>query len=368
MRIATMVLCSLFAVHLFAAGTTRVTKRPFGRMPDGTSVDCFTLTAGGIEVRILTYGATIQSLRVPNRQGEMSDVVLGYDTLDGYLSKEDPYFGAIVGRYANRIAGGHFQLDGHMYTIPANNGPNALHGGLRGFDKAVWKAREIHDGIELSYVSPDGDQGFPGTLTATVRYALRGDALSIEYAATAERPTVVNLTNHAYFNLGAPAENDILQHELTIEASRFTPVDDNLIPTGELLSVIGTPFDFRQPHRIGERIDQDDQQLRIGRGYDHNWVLDNASGKPLKAAELYDPTSGRVLQVLTTEPGLQFYSGNFLDGTIVGKGGRVYKHRSGLCLETQHFPDSPNHPNFPSTELRPGKEYHSITIFKFSSR
>jgi len=369
MRIAVMLLCGLFTILLPVAAATRVTKEAFGRMPDGTAVDLFTLSNGGIEVRILTYGGTIQSLQIPDRHGKMADVVLGYDTLGGYLSKDDPYFGALIGRFANRIANGRFELDGHTYTIPTNNGPNALHGGPRGFDKVVWKAKQIRDGIELSYLSPDGDQGFPGTLTAIVRYTLRGHALRINYTAMTDRPTEVNLTNHTYFALAGQGTNDILEHELTIAASRFTPVDSNLIPTGELRSVEGTPFDFRRTHRIGERIERDEEQLRFGRGYDHNWVLDNnSSGRLVKAAELYERNSGRVLEVLTTQPGLQFYSGNFLDGTIVGKAGQVYKHYYGLCLETQHFPDSPNHANFPSTELKPGEKYHSTTIFHFGIR
>jgi aldose 1-epimerase len=368
MRIATLMLCGLLASYLSAVGNTQVTKQLFGKMPDGTSVDSFTLSNGKIEVRILSYGATIQSLRAPDRQGKVSDIVLGYDTLDGYLSKGDPYFGAIVGRYANRIANGRFQLNGTTYTIPADSGPNALHGGPRGFDKMIWKAMPLKDGVEFSLTSPDGDQGFPGTLQATVRYALHDSTLSIQYTAAADRPTVVNLSNHAYFNLAGQEQGDILHHELMIAASRFTPVDANLIPTGELSSVEGTPFDFREPHPIGERIDQADQQLKFGHGYDHNWVLNSAGGKLQKAAEVYEPTSGRVLEVLTTQPGLQFYSGNFLDGTVTGKGGRVYAHRSGLCLETQHFPDSPNHANFPSTEVKPGKEFHSTTVFSFGTR
>jgi aldose 1-epimerase len=369
MRIAVVLLCSLFAIFLPVAAATRVTKQPFGKTPDGTAVDLFTLSNDGIEVRILTYGGAIQSLQVPDRHGKMADVVLGYDTLDGYFSKDDPYFGALVGRYANRIASGRFELGGHTYTIPTNNGPNALHGGPRGFDKVVWKAKKVRAGIELSYVSPDGDQGFPGTLTAIVRYTLKSNALRIDYAAMTDRPTVVNLTNHTYFALGGQGSGDILGHELMIAASRFTPVDSSLIPSGELRSVEGTPFDFRRAHRIGERIEQEDEQLRFGGGYDHNWVLyNNSGGRLVKAAELYDRSSGRALEVLTTQPGLQFYSGNFLDGTIIGKGRQAYNHRYGLCLETQHFPDSPNHANFPSTELRPGQKYHSVTIFHFATR
>jgi aldose 1-epimerase len=369
MRTTVLVLLSCITWLAACAQTsTHVTKQPFGTMPDGSLVEAFTLANGPIEVRILTYGGTIQSLRVPDRRGNAADVVLGFDTLEGYMGKDNPYFGALVGRYANRIAGGRFQLNGHGYTIPLNNGPNALHGGPRGFDKAVWKARDIKDGIELTHVSPDGDQGFPGTLTTTVRYTLKAKTLRIEYTATTDQDTVVNLTNHAYFNLAGEGTSDVLGHELRINAGRFTPVNSTLIPNGELRPVSGTALDFRRPQRIGDRIDADDEQLRFGGGYDHNWVLDRSNGQLNDAAELYEPGSGRVLQVFTTEPGLQFYSGNFLDGTVTGKGGKHYPRRSGLSLETQHFPDSPNHPSFPSTELKPGQSYHSITEFRFSVR
>jgi aldose 1-epimerase len=252
--------------------------------------------------------------------------------------------------------------------LPKNDGENSLHGGTRGFDKVVWQARQIADGVELTYVSKDGDQGYPGTMTVAVRYTLRGGALRIEYSATSDADTVVNLTNHSYFNLAGQGKADILGHQLKINASRYTPVDKTLIPTGELATVASTPFDFRKSTPIGQRINADHAQLRFGRGYDHNWVLDSTGGKLAEAAELYDPTSGRVMQVFTTEPGIQFYSGNFLDGTIKGKSGAVYGHRSGLCLETQHFPDSPNQPNFPSTALKKGQGYHSVTEFRFSTR
>ncbi|HZQ90465.1 MAG TPA: aldose epimerase family protein [Terriglobales bacterium] len=279
----------------------------------------------------------------------------------------NPHFGSLIGRYANRIAGGRFSLNGAGYRIPTNNNGNALHGGPLGFDKLVWKAKRIGNGVELEHTSPDGDQGFPGTLTAVVRYTLSGGALKIEYGATTAKPTVVNLSNHSYFNLSGGASADVLGHELTIHAARFTPVNATLIPTGELRPVAGTPFDFRQARRVGERIDEKDSQIEAGRGYDHNFVLDSP-GKLRVVAELYEPGSGRVLTVSTTEPGVQFYTGNYLNGSAIGKGGRSYGRRAGLCLETQHFPDSPNHPDFPSTVLNPGERFHSVTIFAFSAR
>jgi aldose 1-epimerase len=345
----------------------QVTKQPFGKAPDGTPVDVYTLKDGALEARIITYGGTVISLKVPDKSGKSADVVLGYDSLDGYLAKS-PYFGAIIGRYGNRIAGGKFTLDGKTYSIPTNDGPNALHGGPRGFDKVVWKAKEIPHGIELSHLSPDGDQGFPGTLSAVVRYTLSGKDLKIEYSATTDKNTVLNLTNHSYFNLAGQGNGDILKHEMKLNAGRFTPVNDVLIPTGELATVDSTPFDFRKSTAVGARINDDNEQLRRGKGYDHNWVLDSGGGKLAEAAEVYEPTTGRVMQVWTDQPGVQFYTGNFLDGTITGKDGKVYQHRAALCLETQHFPDSPNHPNFPSTELKPGQKYHTVTIYRFSSR
>ena len=343
----------------------QVQKQSFGKTPDGTAVDLYTLKSEPIEVHIITYGGIIQSLKVPDKNGKSADVVLGFDTLKEYVDGNKAYFGAIIGRYANRVAGGKFTLDGKTYAIPQNDGTNALHGGTRGFDKVVWKAKEIQHGIELTHVSPDGDQGFPGTLTAVVRYTLVGKDLKIDYSATTDKDTVINLTNHSYFNLSGQGNGDILGNEVKINASRYTPVDQNLIPTEELASVEGTPFDFRKPTAVGARINDDNDQLKKGRGYDHNWVLDR---KTSEAAEVYDPSSGRVLQVLTDQPGLQFYTGNFLDGTITGKDGKVYPRRGALCLETQHFPDSPNHPKFPSTELKPGQKYHTTTTFRFSTR
>ena len=361
------VLFLLLVLAVVAQAKTQVTRKAFGKLADGTAVDIYTLANGKIEAAITTYGGIVVSLRVPDRNGKMDDVVLGYDSLDQYVAK-NPFFGAIAGRYANRIAHGQFVLEGKTYSVPKNDGDNSLHGGIRGFDKVVWKAKQIPDGIELSYVSPDGDQGYPGTLTAIVRYTLSDSALRIEYAATTDKPTVLNLTNHSYFNLAGQGNGTILQHQLKINASRFTPVDATLIPTGELKPVQGTPFDFRTLTQVGQRIDGDDDQLQKGKGYDHNWVLEKSSEQLAEAAELYDAGTGRVLHVLTTQPGVQFYSGNFLDGTIVGKQGRKYERRAALCLETQHFPDSPNHPDFPSTELKPGKRYHSVTEFKFSVR
>ena len=354
-----------------ASPIERLRQARFGTMADGTPVDAFTLTnAHGMQARVITYGGIIQSLSVPDRNGTLEDVVLGFDSLPGYLT-ESPYFGAIVGRYANRIAHGRFTLDGRTYQLPLNDGPNTLHGGLRGFDKVVWNAapftRSDASGVELTYVSPDGDQGFPGTLTTHVTYTLDDrDRITVDYLATTDKPTTVNLSQHSYFNLTGGAKRDILAHVLTIDADRFTPVDSTLIPTGELAPVAGTPFDFRTPTAIGARINQPNEQLKRGRGYDHNWVL-NRSGTGLQhAARVVDPESGRALDVYTTQPGLQFYSGNFLDGTIRGKGGRVYGHRYALALETQHFPDSPNEPAFPSTILRPGEQYRTQTVFAFS--
>jgi aldose 1-epimerase len=345
---------------------TRVARQPFGRTSEGTPVDLYVLADGKVEVRIMTYGAIVVSLRTPDRNGKLDDVVLGCDSVEKY-ELQTAHFGGIVGRYANRIAHGTFQLDGKTYSIPKNDGDNALHGGLRGFDKVVWEGKQIPEGVELTYVSKDGEQGFPGTLHTTVRYTLSGGALRIEYSATTDKDTVVNLTNHSYFNLAGQGNGDVLGHLLKTDAARMTPVDATLIPTGELKSVEGTPFDFRTAHAIGERINADDAQLRLGKGYDHNFVLDHPPGQLSEAAEVYEPTTGRILRVLTTEPGLQLYTGNFLDGSITGKEGRVYNRRFAFCLETQHFPDSPNHASFPSTELKPGQMFHSVTIFEFSS-
>ena len=361
-----VVSATLFMLTSTLTAKTIVHKRPFGRTPEGTPVEVYSLADDKIEVRVITYGGIIVSLRAPDRKGKLDDVVLGVDSVEKYVT-QTAHFGGIIGRYANRIAHGTFELDGHTYHIPKNDGDNALHGGTRGFDKVVWAAKQIPDGIELTYVSKDGEQGFPGTLATTVRYTLTGEALRIEYSAITDKDTVLNLTNHSYFNLKGQGNGDVLGHILKIDASRFTPVDANLIPTGELKSVEGTPLDFRTPHALGERIDADDPQLRLGHGYDHNFVVDHEPNQLAEAAEMYEPTTGRILRVLTTEPGVQLYTGNFLDGTITGKEGRVYNRRYAFCLETQHFPDSPNHPSFPTTELKPGLEFHSVTVFQFSA-
>jgi aldose 1-epimerase len=342
-----------------------VTRASFGAI-SGQPVDIFTLrNANGIEIKATNYGGIITSIVVPDRNGRPGDIVLGFDDLQAYV-KDSPYFGAIVGRYGNRIAKGHFALDGHTYTLAVNNGPNHLHGGLKGFDKVIWHAEPLagSTGLVLSRRSPDGEEGYPGNLDVRVTYRLTDDnRLVIDYHATTDKATPVNLTQHSYFNLAG--EGDVLGHELTIDADRYTPVDANLIPTGELAPVEGTPFDFRKSTAIGARIDTPNLQLKNAGGYDHNWVL-NRKGTGLQlAARVVEPKTGRTLEVSTTQPGLQFYSGNFLDGTLKGKGGRVYVKHAGLCLETQHFPDSPNHPDFPSTILRPGEQYDTQTVFRF---
>jgi len=337
----------------------------FGHTADGTAVPIYTLTDGQIEVRVTAYGAHVVSIRTPDRTGKMADVALGYDKFDTYLIKPNPYLGAIVGRYGNRIALGKFTLDGKSYQIPVNNGANALHGGPVGFDQYVWQSKEVPDGVEFTLVSPDGDMGFPGTLTATVRYTLKGSTLRIEYTAKSDKATVVNLTNHTYFNLHGDDQGNILDQKIEIDADRFTPTDAGLIPTGELAPVAGTPMDFRKPELIGARIGADYEPLKLAGGYDHNWVLNGKPGTMHLAAIVTDPVSGRTLTVETTEPGVQFYSGNFLDGSFTGRHGVKYEKHAGLCLETQHFPDSPNHPNFPSTELKPGETMHSTTTFTF---
>ena len=349
-------------------------KKSFGKTPDGQPVDLFVLTnKNGAEASITNYGGAVVSIKVPDRNGRLADVVLGYDTLDGYVN-DKAYFGAIVGRYGNRIAHAQFLLDGKTHTLVKNNGDNSLHGGIKGFNKAVWTAKTFSgkDGqlLELSYLSRDGEEGFPGNLKVTVTYTWTdANALMIEYSATTDKKTVVNLTNHSYFNLVGQGNGDILGHLLTIEADRFTPVDSGLIPTGELPEVAGTPFDFRKATAIGARIHQDDEQLKLGGGYDHNFVLRRSAGSGESlGARVVEPASGRVLEVWTTEPGVQFYTGNFLDGKFPGKGGATYPKRSAFCLETQHFPDSPNQPKFPPVVLNPGERYHTITTYKFSAQ
>ena len=352
--------------------TSALKKQSFGKTAAGQQVDIYTLSnRNGMEAAIMNYGGVVVSLKVPDRNGKLDDVALGFDTLDGYL-KPNPYFGALVGRYGNRIARGKFTLDGVEHTLARNNGENALHGGLQGFDKRVWTARDVSTAdtprLELTYVSKDGEEGYPGTLTAVVTYSLTGaNELRIDYSATTDKDTVLNLTNHSYFNLAGQGNGDILKHQVTIHADRFTPVDAGLIPTGELKPVEGTPFDFRQPHEIGERIGQNDEQLVRGKGYDHNFVLNKGGGALAAAARVYEAGSGRVMEVLTDQPGLQFYTGNFLDGSITGKGGKVYRQRYGFCMETQHFPDSPNRPEFPSVVLKPGEQYRTATVYRFST-
>lgn len=365
------ILGSLMNGHANAEGS--ISKKPWGKTADGQAVDIFTLTnANGVQATITTYGGIVTTLLVPDRDGELADVVLGHDTLDGYEDGH-PYFGAIIGRYGNRIGKGKFSLDGKEYTLATNNDANHLHGGEKGFDKVVWNARGMlgdeGPGLVLTYKSKDGEEGYPGNLDIWVAYVLTNDnALRISYRATTDKATPVNLTNHSYFNLAGAGHGDILGHKLMLNADRFTPVDKGLIPTGELRDVTGTPMDFRKPTAIGARIEQEDEQLEFGGGYDHNWVLNKEKeGEMSVAARVVEPNSGRVMTVLTTEPGVQFYCGNFLDGSDVGKGDKPYQHRYGFCLETQHYPDSPNKPDFPSTILQPGDVYQTSTVYKFST-
>ena len=353
------------------ATDSSVSRQRFGIAPDGKQVDVFTLVnAHGIRMRVLSYGGIIQTLEIPDRAGKLDDVVLGFDDMEGYV-KSSPYFGSVVGRYGNRIARGRFTLDGRTYSLAINNPPNHLHGGLKGFDKVVWDAQSFRSdsgsGLVLTHTSPDGDEGYPGTLRVRMTYTLTDrDELAIDYEATTDKATPVNLTNHTYWNLAGDGKRDILGHVLALEADSLTPVDSTLITTGEIMPVAGTPFDFRTPTAIGARINDSHVQIRYGRGYDHNLVLTRAGRTGLShAARVTEPTTGRTLDVYTTEPGVQFYSGNFLDGTAVGKSGRVYRHRYGLALETQHYPDSPNKPNFPTVILRPGETYRTRTVFRF---
>ena len=352
--------------------TSSTTKKLFGKTPDGQAVELYALTnRGGMEATITTFGGAIVSLKVPDRNGKFADVVLGYDSLEGYVNDKGS-FGPIIGRYANRIGHAQFTLEGKTYTLAKNNGDNSLHGGIKGFSKQVWTAKQLptKDGqsLSLSYLSKDGEEGFPGNLNVSVIYTLTDtNELRMAYSATTDKETVVNLTNHSYFNLAGAGSGDILKHLLTIQADKFTPVDANMIPTGELRDVQGTPFDFRKPTPIGERIHQDDEQLKLGSGYDHNFVIrGGGTASVVLAARAVDPSTGRVLEVWTTEPGVQLYTGNFLDGTTPGKGGKVYAPHAAFCLETQHYPDSPNKLSFPSVVLKPGGHYHTITTYKFS--
>ena len=352
----------------------KIIKESFGKLPDGQDVEIYTLSnKNGVEVRIMTYGGVVVSLRTPDRKATLDDIVLGFDRIEDYL-KENPFFGALVGRYGNRIAKGKFKLGGKQYTLAVNNGENHLHGGLKGFDKALWTAKPLDTtagvGVELTHTSPDGDEGYPGALQVKVTYTLTDqNEVKIDYFAITDKETVVNLTNHSYFNLRGAGEGEIISTELMINADKFTPVDKGLIPTGEMRPVKGTPFDFTKPKPIGQNIyDETDEQIKFGGGYDHNFVLNKGAGGLTKAAEAYDSKTGRVLEVFTTEPGVQFYTGNFLDGKLSGKGNKAYNKRFAFCLETQHYPDSPNKPEFPTTTLRPGEKYQSQTTWKFSAR
>jgi aldose 1-epimerase len=354
-----------------SAGT--IGAASFGNTTDGTAVQIYTLcNRDGMEARIMTYGGIVESLKVPDRNGRLGDVVLGYDNLAGYLTNS-PFFGALIGRYGNRIAKGQFTLDGQTYTLPTNNPPNSLHGGDKGFFARVWKAAALVTSngpvLQLSYLSKDGEEGYPGNMSVTATYTITEDnALRLDFEATSDKDTVCNLTHHSYFNLAGQGNGDILGDILYINANSFTPVDATLIPTGELRPVDGTPFDFRQPTAIGARINADDQQIKFGPGYDHNWVINKPAGQLGLMARVSEPARGRVMEVFSTEPGLQFYSGNFLNGSIMGKDGMVYRYRSAFCMEPQHYPDSPNHPEFPSTELKPGETYHNTIIYKFSTQ
>jgi aldose 1-epimerase len=361
--------CLIGCASLSSSGAGQVSKEPFGTTKEGRPVELYTLrNAKGMEARICNYGGIVVSLKVPDRNGNFADVVLGYDKLDDYI-KASPYFGCLVGRYGNRIAKGKFTLNGKDYSLATNNYPNHLHGGSKGFDKVVWDAKpgrsSLGPTLELRYVSKDGEEGYPGNLSVSARYTVTEDnALRLDYTATTDKDTVVNLTQHSYFNLAG--KGDILGHQVYLKADKFTPVDETLIPTGELRPVEGTPLDFRAPTAIGARINQEDDQLKFGKGYDHNWVINKPMGELGLMARVYEPSSGRALEVLSTEPGLQFYCGNFLDGSNVGKGGWVYQFRNGFCMEPQHYPDSPNKPSFPSVVLKPGQEYRNTIIYRFS--
>ncbi len=356
----------LFLMTTSLAAHGAVIKTPFGKLPDGTAVDLYTLKSPSVEVGLITYGARIVSIKTADKTGKVADVALGYSTLEGYVTDNKTYVGSVVGRYGNRIAHGKFSLDGKEYSVPLNNGPNSLHGGTTGFDKKVWTAKEVPGGVEFTLVSPDGDMGYPGTLTVHAKYTLHTDALRIDYSATTDKDTVINVTNHSYFNLSGEGSGLILGEHIMIDADRYTPVDSGLIPTGELAPVAGTPFDLRKPTLIGAADPNSNDQMKLGGGYDHNWVLNGKMGELHLAARVHDPATGRVMTVTTTEPGVQFYAGTSIPGTFTGKAGVVYVKNAGFCLETQHFPDSPNHPKFPTTELKPGQTMHSTTVFTFT--
>jgi aldose 1-epimerase len=372
LRRISLLLIVVLTTAAVAHAQANITKETFGKTADGKTVDLYTIrNTRGFEAKITNYGGIVVSLKVPDRNGKSDDVVLGFNDFDSYL-KNDPYLGALIGRYGNRIAKGRFTLNGVEYKLAVNNGENHLHGGIKGFDKVVWTgvARSTRGGAEivLTYLSKDGEEGYPGNLNVTAVYRLTNNELRIDYSATTDKDTVTNLTHHSYFNLAGEGNGGILNHLVTINANHFVPTDAGSIPTGELRKVTGTPFDFLKATAIGARINQDDEQLKFGRGYDHTWVINGRAGTLRLAATAYDQTSGRVMQVWTTEPGVQFYTGNFLDGTLTGKSGKVYPQRSGFCLETQHYPDSPNQPSFPTTTLKKGATFKSTTIYRFSSR
>src|ERR1044072_6393018 len=363
----------LMSCVAFAAAQT-VTKQSYGKTAAGENVYLYTLqNSHGVEAKITNYGGILVSLKVPDRNRKFDDVVLGFNDLESYLTKNDPYMGALIGRYGNRIAKGRFTLNGVEYKLAVNNGENHLHGGIKGFDKVVWTGREmktpVGPAVVLTYLSKDGEEGYPGNLNVRVVYTLtNNNEIKIDYSATTDKDTVTNLTHHSYFNLAGEGNGDILSHLVTINANRFVPTDAGSIPTGELKNVAGTPFDFMKPMAIGARINQDDEQLKFGNGYDHTWVINGRPGVMRLAATAYEATSGRVMQVWTTEPGMQFYTGNFLDGTLTGKAGKLYPRRSGFCFETQHYPDSPNQASFPPPTLTKGATYRSTTIYRFSTK
>lgn len=369
-RVAAMV--SVLGLATAVGSQAAVEQKPYGKLADGSEVTLFTLrNAKGMEAQIINYGGIVVSLKVPDRTGRFADVVLGYDKLEDYV-KENPYFGCLVGRYGNRIGKGKFSLNGQVYNLATNNGPNHLHGGIKGFDKVLWKAtaKEGKTGptLTLKYVSKDGEEGYPGNLSVTAVYTVTGkNELRLDYVAKTDKDTVCNLTHHSYFNLAG--EGDILKHVVTIPADKFTPVDAGLITTGELRPVDGTPFDFRKPTAIGARVNDKDEQIKFGGGYDHNWVINRKKEGALSLhARVVEPVTGRIMEVLSTEPGLQFYGGNFLDGKLIGKGGKAYQYRTGFCMEPQHYPDSPNRPEFPSVVLKPGQVYRNTIIYRFSAK
>ena len=356
-----------------ASAQTGITKESFGKTADGQNVDIYTLTnRNGMKARITNYGGIVVSLTAPDRDGKWADVVLGYNDLASYMKPPFPYFGALIGRYGNRIAKGRFTLNGVEYKLAVNNGENSLHGGIKGFDKVVWTGSEVRSpvgpALALTYLSKDGEEGYPGNLRVRVVYTLtNGNELKIDYQATTDKDTVLNLTHHSYFNLAGEGNGDILNHRLMLKAARFLPTDAGAIPTGEMRNVAGTPFDFLKETAIGTHINDDEEQIKIGNGYDHTWVINGLMGLR-QAATVFEPTTGRVLEVWTTEPGVQFYTGNYLDGTAIGKSGKPYQRRNGFCLETQHYPDSPNHPKFPTTTLKKGQTFNSTTVYRFTTR